>query len=396
MARNKEKRGPERGGARASRLPLEGRREQLQHCRLLGRERLADLGVHLVPERIQVSGPCGRRGCVGGIRQLGAERVGDARVRRVGADERAEAVERNDYPHRRAVLADAAVLVLDLRGHRASRRGAGCARGRRSTAERAVAAAVTAVERIREPCGGVGRGWVGCAGQRDREREARKRRRRCGQRGRRRDVHDGNGGRVGVRQAAAVSCFHIDRSRSGPVQTPRRKRRGLARSLERPVIVEIPRVRDGIAVGIGGGCRHQDLTALLDAVGSAGGSVSIMSLSTPPARSVCSAVENSKSLKSPRVTMFALGSTARIWSTKSFSTWACWFRCVSEARCGGWKRPNSGWSPPFELKWLAIMKKLRFRILNSAASGFRLELHAALVGSLRQSSELSGPRRDGR
>ncbi len=37
---------------------------------------------------------------------------------------------------------------------------------------------------------------------------------------------------------------------------------------------------------------------------------------------------------------------------------ACCFRCTSRHAVGGWKRPNSGSSPPFELKWLAMTKNL--------------------------------------
>ena len=43
-----------------------------------------------------------------------------------------------------------------------------------------------------------------------------------------------------------------------------------------------------------------------------------------------------------------------------------------ELRAGGWKRPNSGWSPPFELKWLAITNSCWPLNMNSPASGLRL------------------------
>ena len=75
--------------------------------------------------------------------------------------------------------------------------------------------------------------------------------------------------------------------------------------------------------------------------------------STPPSR-IASVSENSKSFRSPSTITFAFASSARMLSTKSFTTCACWCRCVSVTRLGGWKRPNSGSSPPFELKWLAI------------------------------------------
>ena len=50
---------------------------------------------------------------------------------------------------------------------------------------------------------------------------------------------------------------------------------------------------------------------------------------------------------------------------------------------GGWKRPNSGSSPPLELKWFAIANTVRPFQRNSAASGLRLLLNAGLVGSMR-------------
>jgi signal transduction histidine kinase len=40
-------------------------------------------------------------------------------------------------------------------------------------------------------------------------------------------------------------------------------------------------------------------------------------------------------------------------------------------RVGGWKRPNSGWSPPFELRWRATTKTVLPCIRNSPASGLR-------------------------
>ena len=59
---------------------------------------------------------------------------------------------------------------------------------------------------------------------------------------------------------------------------------------------------------------------------------------------------------SPSTMTRAFLNAARISSTKSFTTCACWWRCTSVDRAGGWKRPKSGWSPPFELKWFTITK----------------------------------------
>ena len=55
-------------------------------------------------------------------------------------------------------------------------------------------------------------------------------------------------------------------------------------------------------------------------------------------------------------------------------------------------RPNSGSSPPLELKWLAITKYVLPRQRNSPASGLRLASNAGLVGSMRPGLNLScGP-----
>ena len=87
---------------------------------------------------------------------------------------------------------------------------------------------------------------------------------------------------------------------------------------------------------------------------------------------------------SPSTTTSAFLSAARIWSTKSFTTCACWWRCVSVGLDGGWKRPKSGWSSPFELKWLTITKYVLPRYDgNSPASGLRLVAQAAFSGSIR-------------
>ena len=50
---------------------------------------------------------------------------------------------------------------------------------------------------------------------------------------------------------------------------------------------------------------------------------------------------------------------------------------------GGWTRPNSGSSPPFELKWLEITKIFLPLNMNSPANGLRLKSNAVFVGSMR-------------
>ena len=50
---------------------------------------------------------------------------------------------------------------------------------------------------------------------------------------------------------------------------------------------------------------------------------------------------------------------------------------------GGWKRPNSGSSPPLELKWLAMTKHRLAVQANSPASGLRLSFNAGFGGSIR-------------
>ena len=69
--------------------------------------------------------------------------------------------------------------------------------------------------------------------------------------------------------------------------------------------------------------------------------------------------ENSKSLMSPSTTIFAFRSASSSSSTNEFTIAACWCRCTSLLRIGGWKRPNSGSSPPLEFRWLPIAKSVR-------------------------------------
>ena len=63
---------------------------------------------------------------------------------------------------------------------------------------------------------------------------------------------------------------------------------------------------------------------------------------------------------------------------KSRTIVACSWRWTSELRTGGWMRPNSGSSPPLELKWLAITNSVLPRTLNSPASGLRLLSNAGV------------------
>src|SRR5262245_55388493 len=86
--------------------------------------------------------------------------------------------------------------------------------------------------------------------------------------------------------------------------------------------------------------------------------------------------------------------------TKSRTSVACWTRCTSLLRVGGWTAAESGKSPPLELKWLAPTNSCcgssSSLKLNSATSGLRLEVHAAFVGSIRPGEAdkltwLSGP-----
>ena len=65
-------------------------------------------------------------------------------------------------------------------------------------------------------------------------------------------------------------------------------------------------------------------------------------------------------------------------------------------RTGGWKRPKSGWSPPFELKWLAIDEQLWPLNVNSPASGLRLLSKAGLVGIDAARAERRAPARRAR
>ncbi len=81
--------------------------------------------------------------------------------------------------------------------------------------------------------------------------------------------------------------------------------------------------------------------------------------------------------------MLASRSNAWIAPTNSRTSVACASRCASVTRAGGWKRPNSGWSPPLELKWLATTNTVLSLKTNSPASGLRLLVQAVLAGSIR-------------
>src|ERR671919_717243 len=112
---------------------------------------------------------------------------------------------------------------------------------------------------------------------------------------------------------------------------------------------------------------------------------------TPPSR-MSTVSENSKSLMSPSTTTFAFGSAARITSTKSFTTCACWCRATSVCLTGGWKRPKSGSSPPLELKWFTTAKIFLPRARSSRASDLRVSTKAGLPGSMRPGlAESRGP-----
>ena len=81
--------------------------------------------------------------------------------------------------------------------------------------------------------------------------------------------------------------------------------------------------------------------------------------------------------------MLASTSIARMAPTNSRTSVACARRCTSLTRAGGWNRPNSGWSPPLELKWLATRNRGLSLKTNSPTSGLRLLVHASLAGSIR-------------
>ena len=70
-------------------------------------------------------------------------------------------------------------------------------------------------------------------------------------------------------------------------------------------------------------------------------------------------------------------------STKPPTISACWWRWVVEDCTGGCRRPNSGSSPPLELKWFAITNTVLPFQRNSPASGLRLLLNAGSFGSMR-------------
>ena len=73
-----------------------------------------------------------------------------------------------------------------------------------------------------------------------------------------------------------------------------------------------------------------------------------------------------------------------VMSSTKFSTMAaCWRRCTSLDRFGGWNRPYRGWSPPLEFQWLPTTKTVSPWNVNSPTSGFRLALNAELFGSMR-------------
>src|SRR3954469_18532002 len=80
---------------------------------------------------------------------------------------------------------------------------------------------------------------------------------------------------------------------------------------------------------------------------------------------------------------------ARSLPTKSCTTCACPERRTADDCAGNWKRPSALWSPPLELKWLAIAKTVLPRKLNSAASGLRLVVQTGLVGSMRPGDRVS-------
>src|SRR5262249_9288847 len=134
--------------------PLEQLGKLLQLVGLVLRQALAGLGVDLVaerPERPVLGG--GSRGGLRG-RELRAEVVRDLRVRGVGADEVAEAVEGDGDVHGRRVRRRSLVLVLD-RGPDGQRLDI-ARRARRAWIVRAVAA----IERVRKAGVGVGLRWI--------------------------------------------------------------------------------------------------------------------------------------------------------------------------------------------------------------------------------------------
>ena len=94
--------------------------------------------------------------------------------------------------------------------------------------------------------------------------------------------------------------------------------------------------------------------------------------------------ENSKSLMSPSTTMLARASTARIESTKSLTTWACWCRCTSRDAS---RRLEAAEQRIVAALGVEVVGDHEHRLargsVNSPTSGLRLSFHAVLVGSIR-------------
>ena len=109
----------------------------------------------------------------------------------------------------------------------------------------------------------------------------------------------------------------------------------------------------------------------------------------PPCR------ENSKSLRSPSTTTFGervdrAGCSVDERRSRSFA--CCVPLRLAELRPAAGRRPNSGSSPPLELKWLATTKIVLPFQVNSPASGLRLSSNAGSSGSMRPGLNVScGP-----
>ncbi len=90
---------------------------------------------------------------------------------------------------------------------------------------------------------------------------------------------------------------------------------------------------------------------------SAGGSVLDEAVQHAAFSRMSTVSENSKSLMSPSTTTFAFGSRGERSRRRSRVTTCAWpCRAISLRRTGGWAGPKSGWSSPFELKWLTTTK----------------------------------------